>query len=203
MANDDDPVALTPDAALPPAPEGVTPPETASADPAAATETAADAWVIPVPEGGEAFKGDIESFTTDMDGWLKANPNASAREALAEAVSRQGRIVAAQQEQMIQQREAQIGTWEKELKADNDFGGEKFEANVALARKGLEAVASPDLVQIMNDSGLGSHPAVVRAFHKVGTMVADTPFVTAAVTTDAPKSFGERMYPNMLKLGKE
>lgn len=166
-------------------------------------ETAApEAFAVTAPEGMEAFAGDFEKFSADMDGWLKANPNATAREALAEAAQRQARVVGEQGQAYAQQRQQQIDAWGAELKADKEFGGEKFDANLATAIKGVEAVGSPALRQLLDETGMGSHPEIVRAFLKVGQLVADAPFATGAQPPQQAKDLGARMYPNM-KTGKD
>lgn len=186
------PEAAETTAAAPPVAE-LTPP----AEGAGAEAKAVEDFSVAAPEGAEAFSGDFEKFSADMNGWLKANPNATAREALAEAASRQARIAGESQAAVMQQHADQLGAWEAELKADKDFGGEAFDANVGLAIKGLDTVGSPALRQVLDQTGMGSHPEVVRAFKKVGELVADAPFATAAQPAQSAKSLGERMYPNM------
>ena len=176
------------DPASNPAPSG----DPAPKDPAPADEP----FSVKAPEGAEAYQADFDKFAADMDDWLKANPNASVREALAEAASRQARLVGESQAQALEQRNQQISAWDDELKADKDFGGEAFDKNVATAIKGLEAVGSPELRQMLDQTGLGSHPEIVRAFKKVGELVADAPFATGAQPAQSA-SPAARMYPNM------
>lgn len=164
--------------------------------PAAEAPAADEPFSVKAPEGSEAYQADFDKFAGDMDGWLKANPNASAREALAEAAARQARLVGEAQTQAMAQRDQQISAWGDELKADKDFGGEAFDKNVATAIKGLEAVGSPELRQMLDQTGLGSHPEIVRAFKKVGELVADAPFATGAQPAQSA-SPAARMYPNM------
>ncbi len=183
------PAATVPDAAAPVA-------DAAAEKPAAETPAADEPFSVKAPEGAEAYQADFDKFAGDMDGWLKANPNASAREALAEAAARQAKLVGESQAQAMAQRDQQISAWGDELKADKDFGGEAFDKNVATAIKGLEAVGSPELRQMLDQTGLGSHPEIVRAFKKVGELVADAPFATGAQPAQSA-SPAARMYPNM------
>lgn len=162
-------------------------------------DAAPEAFTVAVPDGAEAFKADFEAFSSDMDGWLKANPNASARDALTEAAARQARLAGGAQEQMVAQRNAQLETWAGDLRKDTEFGGEKYDANVATAVKGLEAVGTPELRKLLDESGLGSHPDVVRAFWKVGQMVRDTAIVTGQAGTSTRRNFASALYGN----GKE
>lgn len=173
----------------------------ADGSPAQGTDAAdaPEAFTVAVPDGAEAFKADFDAFSTDMDAWLKANPNATARDALNEAATRQARLAGGAQEQMVAQRNAQLETWASDLRKDTEFGGEKYDTNVATAVKGLEAVGTPELRKLLDDSGLGSHPDVVRAFWKVGQMVGDTPVVTGQAGTSTRRNFASALYGN----GKE
>ena len=200
MGEDADVTTNAPEAAAPAAaiPEAAAPVADAAAveTPAAEAPAADEPFSVKAPEGSEAYQADFDKFAGDMDGWLKANPNASAREALAEAAARQARLVGESQAQAMAQRDQQISAWGDELKADKDFGGEAFDKNVATAIKGLEAVGSPELRQMLDQTGLGSHPEIVRAFKKVGELVADAPFATGAQPAQSA-SPAARMYPNM------
>ena len=200
MGEDADVTTDAPEAAAPAAtvPDAAAPVADAAAveTPAAEAPAADEPFSVKAPEGSEAYQADFDKFAGDMDGWLKANPNASAREALAEAAARQARLVGEAQTQAMAQRDQQISAWGDELKADKDFGGEAFDKNVATAIKGLEAVGSPELRQMLDQTGLGSHPEIVRAFKKVGELVADAPFATGAQPAQSA-SPAARMYPNM------
>lgn len=166
------------------------------AEKAGDAEAGAEAFSLTAPEGAEAFQADFDAFAGDMDAWLKANPNATAREALTEAAMRQARVAGDAQKQMLEQRNAQLDAWAGDLRKDAEFGGEKYDANVATAVKGLEAVGSPELRKMLDDTGLGSHPDVVRAFWKVGQMVADTAIVTGQAGTSTRRSFADALYGN-------
>lgn len=46
--------------------------------------------------------------------------------------------------------------------------GQNFEANVGLAKTGLNQFADPDFKQYLEETGLGNHPAMTRFMYKVG-----------------------------------
>lgn len=154
----------------------------------------AEPFALKAPEGAEAFQADFDKFAGDMDGWLKANPNATAREALAEAANRQARTAGEGQRAALAAHNKQISDWEAGLKADPDFGGENFDANVATFLKGVDAVGSPELRQMLDQSGMGSHPEIVKAFHKVGKMVADSSVATGKAGTESRSNFATSLY---------
>lgn len=86
---------------------------------------------------------------------------------------RQQGMVQAYQQQAEQYRQQQLGEWIGQLQADPEFGGVKFEANVAVAQKALGEFGTPELSKYLAESGLGSHPEVVRLFHRIGHQLAE------------------------------
>ncbi len=104
--------------------------------------------------------------------------------------------LAAQQAAQAQQTQ-QINAWVGELKQDPNFGGANFESNVALAQKAMGQFGSPELKQMLETSGLGSHPEVVRFFHRVGKELGEGSVHRTTNDVPADKSWANRMYPDM------
>ncbi|MCE0931638.1 hypothetical protein [Pseudomonas monteilii] len=92
----------------------------------------------------------------------------------------------ASQQQAIEFRNKQVGEWETALRSDAEFGGANFDANVAVARQFLTDFGSPELSAFLAESGLGSHPEVVRMFHKAGKELGEGKL--HRTTTEVPKS---------------
>jgi hypothetical protein len=72
--------------------------------------------------------------------------------------------------------------WAKATQADAEIGGEKFGENLAVAKRGLERFASPELRSLLGayhpksnpkGTGLGNHPELVRLFFKVGKSISE------------------------------
>jgi len=74
---------------------------------------------------------------------------------------------------------AQVGQWLEASKADKEFGGDKFDASVQVALKARDKFATEELKTLMDQTGLGNHPEIVRLFHRIGTVIADDTFVQA------------------------
>jgi hypothetical protein len=91
--------------------------------------------------------------------------------------------------------------WKATTQADKEIGGDALQANLATAVKARDAFGSPALIQILNDSGMGNHPEVVRFFVKVGKAMSEDKFVQGnansgtAANPDAARA--ARMYPSM------
>lgn len=74
-----------------------------------------------------------------------------------------GGIVKAQEAQ----RDETIANWEKQ--ATNEFGKEGLES----ARLAYQKLADPELKAFMDETGLGTNPAVIRVFAKIGKMMGE------------------------------
>lgn len=96
----------------------------------------------------------------------------------------------------VEHRNKLVGEWETTLRGDKDFGGANFDANVAIAQKALAEFGSPELSTMLKESGLGSHPEVVRFFHRVGKELAEGSLHRTTTEVPGEKSLAQRMYPN-------
>lgn len=92
----------------------------------------------------------------------------------------------ASQQQAVEFRNKQVGEWETTLRNDAAFGGANFDANVAVAQQFLTDFGSPELSAFLAESGLGSHPEVVRMFHRAGKELGEGKL--HRTTTEIPKA---------------
>jgi len=88
----------------------------------------------------------------------------------------------------------QIESWDAAAKADKEFGGDKFDENLGIAKLALEKLGTPELKQFLVDSGAGSHPEVIRAFVRMGRLMKeDNP--GAGAPPAEKKDIVDIMYP--------
>lgn len=78
----------------------------------------------------------------------------------------------------MMQRQAEVlkaarAEWKEASQADAEFGGANFAANLSTARKALDTFGTPKLVDLLNKSGLGEHPEVIRFFYKAGKSISE------------------------------
>ena len=66
------------------------------------------------------------------------------------------------------QMEALSNQWAQQSRTDAEFGGDKLNENMAVAKRALQQYGSPELSDLLNQSGLGNHPAFIRMFYRVG-----------------------------------
>lgn len=88
---------------------------------------------------------------------------------------------------------AQSNEWAKLSQNDPEYGGMNFKRNAGVIRQAYNAYTTPELRAIINGSGLGNHPEVLRMFYRIGkTMQQDT-----GVTGEASAPSQKRSrYPN-------
>lgn len=112
------------------------------------------------------------------------------------------RLVPKMAERQAAQLEALRSQWTDASKADKEFGGERLPENLSVARKALESFGSPELRSLLNESGLGNHPEIIRFMVRAGRAISEDRFVGnsegAAPGRGAPKDFSaaaSALYP--------
>lgn len=68
--------------------------------------------------------------------------------------------------------------WAASLQNDAEMGGAKYEQSLALANKAIDNFGTPELRTFLDESGLGNHPELLRAFHKVGNAISEDRMVS-------------------------
>lgn len=103
------------------------------------------------------------------------------------------------QAQLVEHGKQVAEQWTTATKTDKEFGGDKLGENLAIAKQALDTFGSKELKTLLNDSGLGNHPEIIRAFYRAGKAISeDGRLVTGAATQknrdDTPLE--NRLYPN-------
>lgn len=150
-------------------------------------------FALDVPEGMEAFADDFTAYTNDAQSWLAENPDASAADALKWAASRQAEAVKGQIEASQESFKKQVVEWETALSTDAEVGGTKFDENKAVAVKAVQAFGDKELTELLTETGLGSHPALVKAFWRVGKHLSEAPVLSGG-DGGGKKSFAGALY---------
>lgn len=88
--------------------------------------------------------------------------------------------------------------WVDQVYADKEIGGHDDKTRkqkLAIASKGLEKFGSKDLRSLLNDTGLGDHPEVIRMLYRVG-LVASEDSIETGGSGDTGSSL-DALYPSM------
>jgi hypothetical protein len=70
-----------------------------------------------------------------------------------------------------------IKKWADDSRNDAEVGGKDFDANLGIALAAIDKFGDDELKQILDASGFGNHPAVVRLFYRVGKAASNDGFV--------------------------
>lgn len=105
-------------------------------------------------------------------------------------------IAVKMQQRQVEAQAALVTSWVEQVKVDKEIGGEKFTENLALARKALESFGTPELQDVLNMTGLGNHPEVIRAFYKAGKAISEDRFIPGT-PKGAEMDMAKRMFPTM------
>jgi len=92
--------------------------------------------------------------------------------------------------------EATLNEWRTANKADPEFGGAKWEQTKEAAGKLIHRLGTPELKTLLNETGLGDHPEMIRIFHRVAQAISED----TAVNADA--AGGEELTPAQRIYGK-
>jgi len=102
-------------------------------------------------------------------------------------------------EKAAAEHKAEVAKWAEQLKTDKEFGGDAFKGNAARVATFVKQHATPGFIELLNKTGLGNHPDVVKTFHKLATLTGSDKMVALNAQPPAEKelSLSERLYPNM------
>lgn len=79
-------------------------------------------------------------------------------------------VKAAQESQVESFNQMKAG-WLEQAKGDAEIGGEKFDENVATAKTFLSKFGTPELTALLDETGVGNHPEIIRAFARAGALM--------------------------------
>lgn len=92
--------------------------------------------------------------------------------------------------------EAVRNDWADKAKSDKEYGGDKFNESVGIAMQAVEKFGTPELKQMLNETGVGNHPEMIRLLKRVGDLTReDNPTNVNGTPPVKEKSTLEIMYP--------
>lgn len=166
-----------------------------------AKSSAPEAYELTAPEG----------MTLDADTLAAATPvfkelglsNEQAQQLMPVAADFAKKIADGLNQQIIGQVAADRKAWLDTAKADTEIGGANWDKTLTTAAKGLDhlgfAKGTP-FRNLLDESGLGNHPDMIRAWARVGKAIGeDSDFVRSEQNASVKKSDQELFYPGMSK----
>lgn len=164
---------------------GQTPP---AAAPAAAAPSAPPA--TPAPVGAPEQYADFAL----PDGATVSNEAKALFKDLGLTQEQAQKAVTFQAENAQKQMAAVRDQWLADARADGEIGGAAFDANVQLAEKAIATFGSDALRALLEKSGLGNHPELVRAFVRVGKAISEDKLVVGGGGSAPPAKTPQGLY---------
>lgn len=151
------------------------------------------AAALKLPEGSK-----LEAATVkEVADFAKAN---KLTKEVAQAVLDQRHALAVKQEAQLKAAYNKLyDTFVADLKADKDFGGEKFQANVDLAKRAVKQIFTVEERAALESSPFGNHPILVKAMARLGARLAEDGNFTAGGSPPRAKEFNPAvdMFPSL------
>ena len=112
------------------------------------------------------------------------------QEAAQKVLDKVAPVIQARQAQAVEEVKVE---WANEAKADQEFGGESLAANLEIAKSSLNAFGTDALKSLLQESGLGNHPEVIRFMYRAGKAISEDSYVGNSLGANAkggiPKDF--------------
>lgn len=115
------------------------------------------------------------------------------QEAAQKVLDKMGPVIAARQAEQVQAIKTE---WLTTSQADKEFGGDKLGENLAVAKKALDAFGTPELRTLLQESGMGNHPEVVRFMFRAGKAISEDGFVAGTRKGAAQNDPAKTLFPN-------
>jgi len=77
--------------------------------------------------------------------------------------------------------------------------GHRYKENLQTAARGFKAIADERFREMVEVSGLGNHPIMIRTFYRLGRAISEDALLESGVGKRQKKSPGEILYPNQGK----
>tara|TARA_R100000656_G_scaffold27903_2_gene24423 strand:+ start:285 stop:908 length:624 start_codon:yes stop_codon:yes gene_type:complete len=105
-------------------------------------------------------------------------------------------MVAKMKEAEMAQWVEQQKSWVDDAKSDAEYGGEKFDENISIAVKARDSFGTPEFNEMLDSSGLGNHPEMIRFLNRVGKAISEDSVVVGGANT-TEKTREAVLYPSM------
>ncbi len=98
------------------------------------------------------------------------------------------------QQQEVQLNE-QISDWCEEVRKMPGWQGGAFDEKIGVAHRAVGRFVPPEVAQLLDSTGYGNHPAVVKMFYEIGKNMSEDRYVDAPHTA-ARRDPASILYPN-------
>ncbi|HEY9155579.1 MAG TPA: hypothetical protein VIM69_10630 [Opitutaceae bacterium] len=147
---------------------------------------------IKIPEG---FQVD-EPTQTEFLGIMN-NDKLSGAERAQQLIDLQAKFAQSQSDALTAAWETQQETWRNEVAADKDIGGDKLEPALADIKKVVLEYGSPEVNDILTNTGAGNNIHVIKMMHKIAKALNEGTGHASGNPAPQEKSAAQKLFPSM------
>jgi len=167
--------------------------EASAAEKKAAQEAAAknkppEKYDLKLPDGAVLNKDRLDKIAT------YAKERGLTNDQAQEIVERENDAVKEYQESGKKILEESAIKWASHAKSDKEIGGEKFVENAEIAKRVLKRFGSESLVKILDETGYGNHPELLRFAYRIGKAMGNDKFVPSGTPAGDKKDIASVFY---------
>ena len=112
------------------------------------------------------------------------------QEAAQKVLDKVAPVIQAKQAKVVEQTKVE---WANQSKSDQEFGGESLNDSLDVAKTSLDTFGTDALKSLLQETGLGNHPEVIRFMYRAGKAISEDSYVGnsegAAGKSNIPKDF--------------
>lgn len=124
-----------------------------------------------------------------------AKANKLSQEKAQELLTREETLIKSHVDSQLNAHNERIESWKVAASKDKEIGGEAFGQNAELAKRAVEKFGSAELKQMLDATGFGNHPEVIRVFARIGKAMSEDKIISGGAPPSAPKkSIAEKFY---------
>ena len=152
---------------------------------------------LPAPTVEEPLKLQNETFLSSKDLELMnsfAKENGLTNKQAQLLLDRQNEQMNLFAQKQIDLAKEQISNYETQVKADPDIGGNNFNQSITTAQRVLTQFASPGFRDLLDKTGFGSHPEMIKTFVNIGKLMQNDTLVNGGRLAPSKMTAEERIY---------
>lgn len=123
-----------------------------------------------------------------------AKQNKLTQEQAQKLLEQNNALLSNYQQNQVEGLKQKAEEWKSQSKSDKEIGGDGFSESVELAHRALDKFATKELKDVLDQTGFGNHPEIVRVFSRIGKQISDDEFVVSGQRATQEKSAVEVFY---------
>jgi hypothetical protein len=156
--------------------------------PPAAKPAVPEKYELKLPDGALVKPDQLEKIA------LYAKEQGFSQEQAQKYLERESAVISDFVKNQQEGLKTQTQAWVNEIKNDKEIGGAKYDESLQHANRALDRWAPPEFVQMLKDTGLANHPAMVRTFFKISQAMKDDAMIIPPNHNGGGKSAAELLY---------